>query len=75
MRYTCMNCGITADKVDKLCNPANEELAGKFCATSTDQVCNENLEAMEYTCASCGGLSPDAGHLCDPKKIVKTSSQ
>jgi hypothetical protein len=71
MNFTCMNCGSTAENANELCNPANEDLAANFCATSTDQVCEGKLDAMEYTCGSCGGLSPDAEHLCDPKKIVK----
>jgi len=71
MSYTCMNCGSTAESVNELCNPANEELGGKFCSTSTDQVCDEKLDTMEYTCGSCGGLSPDIEHLCNPKKIIK----
>jgi DNA-directed RNA polymerase subunit RPC12/RpoP len=70
MTYTCLNCGSTADTSNRLCNPASEELDGKFCATSTDQVCDEHLPDMEYTCGNCGGLSPDAEHLCDPKKII-----
>ncbi|WP_028318191.1 hypothetical protein [Desulfobulbus elongatus] len=70
MSYTCMNCGSTADNSNELCNPANEEMGAVFCTTSTGQVCDEKLAAMEYTCGSCGGVSSDAEHLCNPRKIV-----
>lgn len=72
MTYTCMNCGGTSKNLNRLCNPATKDLEGKFCATSTDQVCDDLLSAMKYTCATCGGLAPEAGHLCDPKKIIKS---
>ena len=71
MTYKCMNCGATSEDAHRLCNPGTEELEGKLCATSTDQVCGEHLPNMSYTCATCGGLAPDAGHLCDPQPIGK----
>lgn len=71
MTYKCMNCGATSDDWNRLCNPGTEDLEGKLCATSTDQICDERLPDMKYTCGTCGGLAPDAGHLCDPQKIVK----
>ncbi|MDR2550270.1 MAG: hypothetical protein LBD10_08755 [Desulfobulbus sp.] len=71
MKYTCMNCGSTADQAHTLCNPSTDELTSTFCATSTGEICEEKVGGMEYTCGSCGGLSPDAEHLCSPKKIIK----
>lgn len=69
MNYTCMNCGASAPTPSELCNPTSDTVEAKFCATSTDPVCDDQLSAMQYKCIACGGLSPDAEHLCNPRKI------
>jgi len=48
-------------------SPDNFEM--KFCATSTDQACEEKMPSMHYKCDACGGLWPDAEHLCNPTEI------
>lgn len=69
MSYTWMNCGASAPAPGELCNPSTDTVEAKFCATSTDQVCEEKLTTMQFKCDSCGGLSPDEEHLCSPRKI------
>lgn len=69
MAYSCQNCGATADNLNSLCNPTNEEHESKFCGTPSEQVCEEKLTVMKYSCDVCGSLSADAEHLCNPKAI------
>ena len=69
MKYTCMNCGSSSHDATDLCNPTNDSVEAKFCATSTDKVCEEKVPAMHFTCDSCGGMSPDAAHLCNPREL------
>ena len=69
MKYTCLNCGSRAHDASRLCNPTSDELDANFCASATDEVCDERRIDMHYTCESCGGMSPDEKHLCNPVKI------
>ena len=71
MAFTCQNCGVTAPMSSKLCNPTSEEVdsESKFCGTSADQVCQDQLKTMKYSCDACGSLSVDAEHLCNPSQI------
>ena len=69
MRSTCLNCGSTAHRASELCNPTIDLLDANFCATATDEVCDERRGDMHFTCTSCGGMSPDAEHLCQPIRI------
>lgn len=69
MTYTCQNCGATAKKTSKLCNPIEEEASSKFCGTSSEQVCKGQMKTMKYSCESCGSLSADSEHLCNPVEI------
>jgi hypothetical protein len=69
MRYTCLNCGSTAHQASELCNPTSDQLDANFCATATEEVCDEHRGDMHFTCTSCGGMSPDAEHLCQPIRI------
>ena len=69
MAYTCQNCGVTAKMSSSLCNPTKEDAESKFCGTSTDQVCLDQLKTMKYSCDACGSVSADAEHLCNPSQI------
>lgn len=69
MAYTCQNCGVTAEMSSALCNPTREEVDTKFCATTADQVCRDQLKIMKYSCDACGSVSVDAEHLCNPSQI------
>ncbi|MBM9614260.1 hypothetical protein JWJ90_08150 [Desulfobulbus rhabdoformis] len=69
MKYTCVNCGSRSYDASQLCNPTSEELDANFCATATDQVCEERRPDMQYSCEACGGMAPDAEHLCKPVKV------
>lgn len=69
MKYTCLNCGATAQDPSTLCNPGDDVKLSPFCATATEPVCNDHRDTMEYSCGKCGGLSPDADHLCYPFKF------
>ena len=71
MAFTCQNCGVTAPMSSKLCNPTSEEVdsESKFCGTSADLVCQDQLKKMKYSCDACGSQSVDAENLCNPSQM------